>query len=263
MKTRTVFGLLRLSAAALCLVALIHRLAWGLASNTIASQNFFAYLTNQSNIAFVVLLAAAGVLALRRDRDPRWLTVALALVLTWTITAGLVFALLVWQAGLRGIRIDVPWSDQVLHFWLPACTVIAWVLAPGHRRVPWRVIPVTLAYPLIWGAFTMIRGPLIGWYPYYFLDPRQVSGPAEFLLSSGLALVVFATVATALVVISRLPEPKLLQPKEPAQESAGDGRGGSAETGDAADGAAADDGADAEADGVPRRGRSAVGATRA
>ena len=45
-------------------MALIHRLAWGLASNTIASQNFFAYLTNQSNIAFVVLLTVAGILAL-------------------------------------------------------------------------------------------------------------------------------------------------------------------------------------------------------
>lgn len=56
---------------------------------------------------------------------------ALALVLTWTITAGLVFAILVWQAGVRGIRIDVPWSDQVLHFYLPAVTVAAWALAPG------------------------------------------------------------------------------------------------------------------------------------
>lgn len=217
-KARTVFGWLRLGAAALCLAALIHRLAWGLASNTIASQNFFAYLTNQSNIMFVGLLIAAGVIALRRDRDPRWLTVSLALVLTWTITAGLVFALLVWQAGLRGIRIDVPWSDQVLHFWLPACTVIAWALAPGHRRVPWRVIPVTLAYPLLWGAFTLVRGPLIGWYPYYFLDPRQVSGPVEFLTSCGIALATFAVVATALVGISRMPEPKRLRATPPDDE---------------------------------------------
>ena len=210
-KARTVFGLLRLGAAALCLVALIHRLAWGLASNTIASQNFFAYLTNQSNIAFVVLLTVAGVIALRRVRDPRWLTVALALVLTWTITAGLVFAILVWQAGIRGIRIDVPWSDQVLHFWLPAATVAAWALAPGHRSVPWRVVPVTLAYPVAWGIFTMIRGPLIGWYPYYFLDPRQVSGPAEFLVSSAIALATFAAVATLLVLISRMPLPRRLR----------------------------------------------------
>lgn len=211
MKTRTVFGLLRLGAAAICLVALIHRLAWGLASNTVASQNFFAYLTNQSNVAFVVLLTIAGIIALRTARDPRWLTVTLALVLSWTITAGLVFAILVWQAGLRGIRIDVPWSDQVLHFYLPALTVAAWALAPGHRAVPWRVIPATLAYPLLWGAFTMIRGPIIGWYPYYFLDPRQVSGPPEFLISSGIALATFSIVATALVLISRMPLPRRLR----------------------------------------------------
>jgi hypothetical protein len=204
-KARTVFGVLRLGAAAICLVALIHRLSWGLASNTIASQNFFAYLTNQSNIAFVVLLIIAGVIALQRAEDPRWLTVALALVLTWTITAGIVFAVMVWQGGERGIRIDVPWSDQVLHFWLPACTIAAWALAPGHRSVPWRVVPITLAYPLVWGAFTLWRGPLIGWYPYYFLDPRQVSGPAEFLAFSGVALAVFALVASGLVLISRMP----------------------------------------------------------
>lgn len=208
MKARTVFGLLRLSTAVICFIALIHRLSWGLASHTIASQNFFAYLTNQSNIAFVVLLTIAGVIALRRPRDPRWLTVTLALVLSWTITAGLVFAILVWQAGLRGIRIDVPWSDQVLHFWLPASTVAAWALAPGHRSVPWRMIPVTLTYPLLWGVATMIRGPLIGWYPYYFLDPRQISGPAEFLISSAIALATFAAVATVLVLISRLPSPR-------------------------------------------------------
>lgn len=211
MTARTAFGVLRLGAATLCLVALIHRLAWGLASNTVASQNFFAYLTNQSNIAFVVLLAVAGVIALRRARDPRWLTVALALVLTWTITAGLVFAILVWQAGVRGIRIDVPWSDQVLHFWLPALTVVAWALAPGHRTVPWRVVPVALAYPVAWGVATMIRGPLIGWYPYYFLDPRQVSGPVEFVVSCVIALASFAVVATALVLISRMPVPAPLR----------------------------------------------------
>jgi len=200
-----VFAVLRLGAAAVCLAALIHRLSWGLASNTIASQNFFAYLTNQSNIVFVVLLTIAGVIGLRRATDPRWLTVALALVFSWTITAGIVFAVMVWQGGERGIRIDVPWSDQVLHFWLPACTAAAWALAPGHRRVPWRVVPITLIYPLVWGGFTLWRGPLIGWYPYYFLDPRQVSGPAEFLTFSGIALAVFGAVAAGLVMASRVP----------------------------------------------------------
>ena len=29
----------------------------------------------------------------------------------------------------------------------------------------------TLAYLLVWGAFTLVRGEIIGWYPYRFMDP--------------------------------------------------------------------------------------------
>ncbi|MCM3780907.1 Pr6Pr family membrane protein [Microbacterium hydrocarbonoxydans] len=204
MRARAVFGVLRLAAASVCIVALVHRMFWGLSSATIAGENFFAYLTVQSNCALVGVLLVGAVLAFRRTTDPRWFTVSLALVLTWTITAGLAFALIVWQAGLRGIRVDVPWSDQVLHFYLPACTAVAWVLTPGHRGVPWWVVPTALAFPLAWGGVTLWRGPIVGWYPYYFLDPRQVSGPPEFLITSGIALAIFAAVASVIVLVSRM-----------------------------------------------------------
>ncbi|MGX1696280.1 Pr6Pr family membrane protein [Microbacterium keratanolyticum] len=206
-KARTIFGALRLAAAVVCVIALVHRLFWGLSSRSIAGDNFFAYLTVQSNLALVAVLTLGALLAFLRPVDPRWFTVALALVLTWTITAGLAFVLIVWQAGLRGIRVDVPWSDHLLHFWLPACTAIAWVLTPGHRGVPWWVVPSSLTFPIAWGVVTLWRGPRVGWYPYYFLDPRQVSGPAEFALTSALALLIFAVVATVLVVISRVRRP--------------------------------------------------------
>lgn len=203
-KPRNTFGVLRLFTAAVCFVALVHRLFWGLSSQTIAGRNFFAYLTVESNIALVALLIVGGVLAFRRDDDPRWFSIALSLVLTWTTTAGLAFALIVWQAGLRGIRVDVPWSDQVLHFWLPAFTAIAWTLTPGHRAVPWWIVPGSLVFPLLWGGVTMWRGPMIGWYPYYFLDLRQVSGIGEFLITSGVALAIFALIAAVLALISRI-----------------------------------------------------------
>ncbi|MEW1962584.1 Pr6Pr family membrane protein [Microbacterium sp. NPDC077644] len=220
MRSRITFGVLRLLTAAVCLTALVHRLLWGLSSQTIAGQNFFAYLTVESNIALVAVLVFGGIFALRRPEDPRWFSVALALVLTWTITAGLAFALIVWQAGLRGIRVDVPWSDQVLHFWLPAFTALAWTLTPGHRSVPWWIVPGCLVFPLAWGGVTMLRGPVIGWYPYYFLDPRQISGPAEFLLTSGLALVIFAVVAAVLALISRISPAK----SDAVRERRGSGR---------------------------------------
>lgn len=187
----------------MCLAALAHRLFWGLDSGTIAGQNFFAYLTIQSNIAFLALSVVAGWIALRRREDPDWLTATRAAVLSWTVTAGIVFAFLIQQGGARGIRIDVPWSDQVLHFWLPVYALVDWLAAPGRGAARWRVLAVVLGYPLVWGGVTMLRGQFVGWYPYYFLDVRQVSGPIEFVVTSGAALAIFAVVAAGLVLLSR------------------------------------------------------------
>ena len=203
MITRQAFGWSRLLTAAVCFAALVHRMVWGFESQSLASDNFFAYLTIQSNSAFTVLTVIAGIIALRTVEDPPWLTTARALVLSWTITAGLAFGLIVWQAGVRGIPISVPWSDVMLHFILPAWTIVAWILGPGRRTAHWRVVPFALLYPVVWGVITLWRGTIIGWYPYYFLDPRQVSGLGEMVGSCAIALGIFAAVATLLVVISR------------------------------------------------------------
>ncbi|MDQ4215317.1 Pr6Pr family membrane protein [Microbacterium capsulatum] len=204
MTLRMAYAWSRLLAAAVCGVALVDRLFWGLNSQTVAGQNYFAYLTIESNIAYAILGAVAGIIALRTLEDPRWLTTARAMVLSWTITAGLAYGLILWQAGARGIPIWVPWSDIVLHFVLPAWAVFAWVLGPGRRAVTWRIVPYVLMYPSLWGVFTIWRGGVVGWYPYYFLDPRQVSGPLERGATCALALVIFALVASGLVVLSRL-----------------------------------------------------------
>jgi hypothetical protein len=193
-------GALRLSTALVCAVALVFRFQWGLGSITFEPANFFAYLTIQSNIGYVIVAAIAGVLALRgRPAHPRFDALR-AGVLTCTVTAGIVFALIVQQSAARGIRVDVPWSDVVLHFVLPVIAVADWMLTP-RARTRLTVIVFVLGYVGVWGGITIVRGDLTGWYPYYFLDPIQTSSTLEFLLISGIAIAVFAAVGAALVLI--------------------------------------------------------------
>jgi hypothetical protein len=200
---RAAFGALRLGMAMLCLVALVARFVWGLGSATFTAGNFFAYLTVQSNMGFVVVSVITGVIGLRGTNDPAWLDTMRASVLSLTVSSGVVFGFLIEQAGARGFRIDVPWSDQVLHFWLPTIALLDWIIAPGRRRALWRAVVIVLVFTVGWGLVTLVRGPIVGWYPYFFLDPAQVSGPGEFFLFGALALTLFGGISSGLVAISR------------------------------------------------------------
>ena len=189
-----ILGVARLALAVVGAVALVSRYFWGLGSVTFEPGNFFGYLTIQSNIMFVVI-SLVTAWPMLRGRLPGARAEALrAAVLTCTITSGIVFALIVQQSSLRAIRVDVPWSDVVLHFILPVIALADWVLTPRSAPSPRRMIPIVLGYTCGWGGVTMIRGGITGWYPYYFLDPNQTNGLAEFLLLSGTALAVFAVV---------------------------------------------------------------------
>jgi hypothetical protein len=201
---RTAVGLVRLLGAAVCMTALVARFVWGLGSVTFTPSNFFAYLTVQSNIAFSIVTLIAADIALRKPRDPVWLTTARAVVLSCTVSAGVVYAFLVQQAGVRGVPIDVPWSDQVLHFWLPSLAILDWAVSPGRGRARWRTVPFVLGYTVLWGVLTLIRGPIVGWYPYFFLDPSQVGSVGEFLLFGCVALGSFTALSAGIVALGRI-----------------------------------------------------------
>ncbi len=207
MTARGVFGTLRLLVAVVGVVALVARFQYGLGFSAFASANFFGYLTVQSNMVAVVANVLCGVAALRRPVDPAWMPGLRLCVTTFLIVAGIVFALLASQAEARGYRLDVPWSDQLLHFWIPGYLLLDWLLAPGERHVRRAVLWIVIGYPLGWGVVTLVRGAIIGWYPYFFLDPAQVSGPLEFIAYSAAAIGLFTAVAIGLML---LPLPRLV-----------------------------------------------------
>ncbi|MDO8336867.1 MAG: Pr6Pr family membrane protein [Microcella sp.] len=202
---RRVVGALRLLAALVGVLALVARFQYGLGFSVFIASNFFGYLTVQSNIAAIALGIVSGAIALRRSRDPVWMPVARVAILSWMLVAGLVFALLASQAATRGYRLDVPFSDQLLHFVLPAWLLIDWLLSPGERRTDPRVLLIVVGYPLGWGLVTLVRGAIVGWYPYFFLDPDQVSGTVELLAYGAAALGLFALVGAVVRVLPRIP----------------------------------------------------------
>jgi hypothetical protein len=205
MAWRSVIGGLRLAAAAAGVLALIARFLYGASFRSFVSTDFFGYLTVQSNIAAIAVNVAAGTLALRGQTESRRFSELRAAVTCFLLVAGIVFGILASQAPAQGYRLDVPLSDQVLHFFLPTFALVDWLVFSGRQRVRWRTALWMLAYPLVWGVATIIRGQIVGWYPYFFLDPAQAGYPVSFLLYSAVALGLFLAVGLGLIAATRTP----------------------------------------------------------
>lgn len=202
MAVNRITGIARIALVILAAIALLRRYSYGTGFQAFAAENFFAYLTIQSNIAALVVTGVAAMTVLQGRSESRTLSTARLAVACFQLVAGIVFGLMALQAPLQGYRLDVPWSDQILHFWLPGFALADWILS-GRQRVRWRVLPLIVGYPTVWGLITIARGSIIGWYPYFFLDPAQVS-PGGFVLYSTAALVLFAGVAAGLIVLGRV-----------------------------------------------------------
>jgi len=203
---RRVLGVFRLLVAALEVAALIGNFTYVLGFRFFATTNFFSYFTVQSAFLAVITLTVAGIYALSAPRDPAWLGIVRTMVTVYVLVSGIVFGIIVAQASTRDYRVDVPWSDTLLHFVVPALAIVAWVadsIIAVNPKVPWSTVGWVLVYPTVWLAYTLARGSQLGWYPYFFLDEAQVGGALGVAVYCALVLVIFVTLTAALVALNR------------------------------------------------------------
>lgn len=140
--------------------------------------NHYSYFTVLSNVFGAAVL---GVGIFRRVPD-----VVRGAAATYLATTGVVYALL-----LRGVDVQTPaYANVVLHVAVPVLVVLEWVAVPPERRLGARAVTWWLLFPALYCAYTLVRGPLVAWYPYPFLDPRDLGYGAV----AGWCVVVAATV---------------------------------------------------------------------
>ena len=158
---------------------------------------FISYFTILSN-----LLVAGVSLESARDpeRDgPRWRVVRLATVASITVTGLVHWFFLRPILDLEGGSSVV---DKLLHVVVPVLALGAWVVAgPRGQAVRSAVLP-SLGWPLLWGAYTLVRGLVTHWWPYPFIDADAL-GWGRVLVNLAAIAVLFAVVGSAFVAADR------------------------------------------------------------
>ncbi len=184
MTGRTIGSVLRLAMAAAVVAAIVTQLA-----NTInvgnSVVNFFSFFTIQSNIIGAVAVTVAA-LAGPAVRSTVWLSQLRGAATLYMAITGMIFSLLLSGAD---VQTPIPWVNSVLHYIFPLFIVIDWLVDRSVRPLSFRQGLIFLAYPIAYGAYSLIRGPIVDWYPYPFLDPRDHGYPYVVVMMIFVAIV--------------------------------------------------------------------------
>ena len=196
MTRQTIHAAARVGFALLGLVAIGYQI-WVLVDETdFKPGNFFSFFTIESNLASIALLLylAATAGRARAPGNQGRLDLARGAVTLYMATTGVVYGLLL-SGYTAELQTAVIWVDNVVHRIMPVVMVVDWIIDPPRTALTLRRALVWLVFPVVYLVYSLVRGPLVDWYPYPFLDPDWPDGsgyPGVAVTALGIAVGVLA-----------------------------------------------------------------------
>src|SRR5215467_992234 len=152
----------------LVVAAIVTQLVHTLRANPSGSAvNFFSFFTIESNLIAAAVFAL-GALPSWQPRS-RWYEAARGASTTYMAVTGVVYVTLLSNLP-ASVDSTIPWVNEVLHYLMPLVVFLDWLFVPPRREVKTRSALAWAAFPLGYAAYTLIRGAIVHWYPYPFLN---------------------------------------------------------------------------------------------
>lgn len=167
---RIVFGLVSLTAAvgvvlSLYVASTIDSEQFTSAGARVVNQLFF--FTILSNILVAVVF---GLLAVRLDRPSLLFRVLWLAALVDIVVTGVVYYLVLDQVHETTLGLV---ASTILHAVVPIVAVVAAAVFGPRKMVSGQVAGLAMLVPLAWLVVTLVRGAIIDWYPYPFIDVNE------------------------------------------------------------------------------------------
>jgi hypothetical protein len=160
--------------------------------------NFFSFFTILTNI----LTALCFTLLIFKPKFASFLTnpSSLTAVTVYITVVGLVYNLIlrsIWDP--QGLQMVV---DELLHLVIPVLFILFWLVFVPKAGHKWSDVFTWLLYPLLYVIYTLIRGSIMGYYPYPFLDTGE-HGFNKVLVNSAILTLVFIGFSSLYTAIAK------------------------------------------------------------
>jgi hypothetical protein len=164
-------------------LALLCSVAWQvtdrLANNIFRPGEYFAYFSIVTAIIAGLLLITTGLGLLRDIEGSKKTEIARLSLTVAMIVVGVVYHLLLADAAGDVRDGDYVWPvlpNQIIHTYGPILIVIDYLLSHKAFRPKLRAALWVAVFPLTWLVFSVIRGLVTNWWPYWFINPNEEGG---------------------------------------------------------------------------------------
>lgn len=159
---------------ALSLIGLVLQLYVSLQSTKFSKPmlvfNFFSYFTILTNV--IVCLSYIGLFTQHKGFKLFYTPNNMAAITVYIIVVGAIYNLLLaklWNP--KGLQLI---ADTLLHTIIPIAYTLHWIFVVKKNALHWSLIGQWVLYPIAYLVYTLIRGAILNWYPYFFIDVSKL-----------------------------------------------------------------------------------------
>jgi hypothetical protein len=192
-------------------IGLIGSVIWQVTDRTLNNNfrpfEYFAYFSIVTAIFAGALLLVVGVRALRNLEEGKRLEIA-----RLSLTVAMVVVGVVYHALLSDVANDVRDGDYVwpvfpnefIHTYAPMLIVLEYLVSQKTFNIRLRAALWVAVFPLVWLMFSVIRGSITNWWPYWFINPNGEAGFVGMLSYIGAITAFFLTLGFIVLGVKKL-----------------------------------------------------------
>jgi MFS family permease len=174
---------------------------WTLAASLMGGlMSFFSYFTVLSNTLVATVLTCE--LTSRESAARRWF------LQPW-VSSGVAVSIavvgLAYSVLLRHLWHPEGWqwlADELMHDVMPLLFLIYWWCCVPKGTLRLKHIALWVIYPVVYFAYSLLRGNVLATYPYPFIDVEKLGYPQVFFNAAGL-LAGFVVIALVVIGLDR------------------------------------------------------------
>lgn len=177
--SKLALGSIRLVMALALFGSVYWQVSDRISHNVFRPGEYFSYFTITSCLLSGVVLVLAALNAFKNVPEGKWLSIARLTMASSMVIVGVIYNALLANAEPDPRDIGYDWPvipNLIMHTYMPIIIFLEWLLTNTQFRVKLRQSFWVLVYPLAWLGFSIIRGLVTGWWPYWFIDPQYGIG---------------------------------------------------------------------------------------